>query len=641
MKRFLRSITGKTVSFILCVIAVCVLAASAIGAVMMAEEDYYTQTKEQVYEGILGSKIRRDAFANIWTAAGNYDNETLIIPDEQLVFEVVNSDGEVIARSEDAENVNVWKYSYEYGVVRGNDRSVSDVLYHEKNSPVMEGDEYYKFHANIKENSGISSYATIGKLVDLSYQLKYWIYLIGTAAFLMALASFISLMANAGRRNGSQELFPGPLNRIPFDILAGAYLLSVPVVFEILEHTSPLADVFEIILVAVLSLIYLVLFIGLCISMAVRIKKQNLIKGSLTYFCLKHLWIMAGYLWSFLKKLIRSVIRFIGDIPLVWKTVLITLGLVFIEFLFLVNSYSDYYIAFWLIKNLILIPAVIYIALNLKTLQRGGIALANGDLSYHVDTKRLFWDFRKHGENLNSIAGGMAIAVEDRLKSERMKTELITNVSHDIKTPLTSIINYADLIGKEKVKNKKINEYTEVLLRQSERLKRLIDDLVEASKASTGNLEVDLMPCDAATFVEQTAGEYQDRLKECDLTLVTSMPEEELRIMADGRRMYRIFDNLMNNICKYAQSGTRVYLTLEKNGDDALFVFKNTSREQLNISEDELMERFTRGDQSRNTEGNGLGLSIAKSMAELQGGSLKIVIDGDLFKANLSFPIID
>ncbi|MBQ5805605.1 MAG: HAMP domain-containing histidine kinase, partial [Erysipelotrichaceae bacterium] len=473
-----------------------------------------------------------------------------------------------------------------------------------------------------------------------SCALRYWIYLIGIAALLAAIACFISLMANAGRRNDSEELYPGPLNKIPFDVLAAVYVLSGVACIAILEQNYSLPDEFLAAAVIVLALIFLVLFIGLCISMAVRIKQKNLVKGSLTYLCLKYLWAVVVYAWDLLKKLMKSIVSFISSIPLVWKTVVITLGLVFIEFLFLVALYSDFYIAFWLIKNLILIPAVIYIALTLRTLQQGGIALASGDLSYHVDTKRMIWDFRKHGENLNSIANGMSIAVEDRLKSERMKTELITNVSHDIKTPLTSIINYADLIGKEKTNNKKVKEYTEVLLRQSERLKRLIDDLVEASKASTGNLEVNLMPCDAATFVNQTAGEYQDRLKECDLTLITEVPEEELRIMADGRRMYRIFDNLMNNICKYAQSGTRVYLSLERKDNDVLFVFKNTSREQLNISEDELMERFTRGDQSRNTEGNGLGLSIAKSMAELQNGSLKIVIDGDLFKANLSFPII-
>ena len=281
-----------------------------------------------------------------------------------------------------------------------------------------------------------------------------------------------------------------------------------------------------------------------------------------------------------------------------------------------------------------------WIALNLRRLQEGGKALAGGNLSYHIDTERMLPEFKDHGENLNNIAKGMAIAVEDRLKSERMKTELITNVSHDIKTPLTSIISYADLISKEKSTTKKVKEYSDVLVRQSERLKRLLEDLVEASKAATGNLEVDLMPCNASTLVSQVSGEYEDRLKQASLSLIVNQPEEDIMIMADSRRMWRIFDNLMNNICKYAQPDTRVYLSLEKIEKEAVFTFRNTSRDPLNISEEELMERFTRGDSSRHTEGNGLGLSIARSMAELQQGSLKLSIDGDLFKAILSFPII-
>ena len=241
---------------------------------------------------------------------------------------------------------------------------------------------------------------------------------------------------------------------------------------------------------------------------------------------------------------------------------------------------------------------------------------------------------------MNRIADGMGIAVEDRLKSERMKTELITNVSHDIKTPLTSIINYASLISTEPCENRTITEYSQVLVRQSEKLKRLIEDLVEASKASTGNLEVLLAPCDAGTFLMQASGEYEEKMQKAELALVTKQPDKELRIMADGRRMWRVFDNLMNNICKYAQPGTRVYLTLEEQNGNAVITFRNTSREPLNITEEELMERFTRGDASRNTEGNGLGLSIAKSMTELQGGSMRLTIDGDLFKAILCFPLI-
>jgi signal transduction histidine kinase len=234
----------------------------------------------------------------------------------------------------------------------------------------------------------------------------------------------------------------------------------------------------------------------------------------------------------------------------------------------------------------------------------------------------------------------MSLAVDERMKSERLKTELITNVSHDIKTPLTSIINYADLITKEPTDNEKITEYCEVLTRQSERLKKLIEDLVEASKASTGNLEVLLAPCEVGVLLTQAAGEYEKRLADGNLTLVTRQPEHPVTILADGRRLWRVFDNLMNNICKYAQPGTRVFLTLEDTDGQAVISFKNISRCELDVSSDELLERFVRGDSSRSTEGSGLGLSIAQSLTELQNGTLALTIDGDLFKVTLRFSTI-
>ena len=231
----------------------------------------------------------------------------------------------------------------------------------------------------------------------------------------------------------------------------------------------------------------------------------------------------------------------------------------------------------------------------------------------------------------------LTAAVDQRMRSERMKTELITNVSHDIKTPLTSIINYADLIGKEPPNSEKIPEYAAVLTRQSERLKRLIEDLVEASKASTGNLEVNLAPCQPGVLLTQAAGEYEQKLKDAGLDLVTRQPETAVTILADGRRLWRVFDNLMNNICKYAQRGTRVYLTLEERDGQAVISFKNTSRAPLDIPAEELLERFVRGDAARGGEGNGLGLSIARSLTELQKGTLELTVDGDLFKVVLRF----
>jgi len=296
---------------------------------------------------------------------------------------------------------------------------------------------------------------------------------------------------------------------------------------------------------------------------------------------------------------------------------------------------------FWFCEKIILVPAIVLVAINLQKLKEGGRKIAMGDLSYQIDTRYMFWDFKDHGENLNRISEGMTRAVEERLKSERFKTELITNVSHDIKTPLTSIINYVDLIKKENIENEKLKEYIDVLDRQSSRLKKLTEDLIEASKASTGNLQVNMAPTGIGVLFTQAVGEYEERIKNTGLELILDKPAEEVYIMADGRLLWRVFDNLLNNICKYAQPGTRVYLNLEKINGKAVITFRNISRYALNISSDELLERFVRGDRSRNTEGSGLGLSIAKSLTELQKGVLELYIDGDLFKVILKFDIIN
>ena len=377
-------------------------------------------------------------------------------------------------------------------------------------------------------------------------------------------------------------------------------------------------------------------------STAARIKTKTLIKNTLIFRVLKYLVAKPlAWLWKGLKKLHAFNMSILRGLPLVGKTALFLGVLAIVELNVTAAADGGPLVLLSLIKYLILIPLVLYFALCLRRLQKGGEALAAGDLAYQTDTKGLPHDLKKHAEDLNSIGGGMAIAVREQLKSERMKTELITNVSHDLKTPLTSVINYADLIGKEPCENAKIKEYSGVLLRQSERLKRLIDDLVEASKASTGNLEVDLVPCDASVFLAQAAGEYEEKLRDAGLALVTKQPDEEVSIMADGRRMWRIFDNLMNNIVKYSLSGTRVYLSLEQEGSNAVITFRNTSREPLDaVNTEELVERFTRGDVSRNTEGSGLGLAIAKSLTELQGGKFLVSADGDLFKVILRFPKI-
>lgn len=334
--------------------------------------------------------------------------------------------------------------------------------------------------------------------------------------------------------------------------------------------------------------------------------------------------------------------KFIADLLDIWPTY-IWLGILFlIEYIiwYINYFYSDDLLIFLIIQAIIFGVFTIYNTLSRRRIRNATDALVEGNLNYEIELSGMYGDFREIAENLNSISEGMNIAIEQRLKSERMKTELITNVSHDLKTPLTSIINYANLIGQEKCENEKITEYSEVLVRQSVRMKRLIEDLVEASKASTGNLEVQLEPCEAEILLTQAAGEFEQKLRDAGLELKVVQPENSVKIMADSRRLWRVFDNLLNNICKYGQRGTRVYLSLEETENQVVFTFKNTSCAELNVSADELMERFVRGDESRNTDGNGLGLSIAKSLTELQNGTLDLAIDGDLFKVILRFPKI-
>ena len=352
---------------------------------------------------------------------------------------------------------------------------------------------------------------------------------------------------------------------------------------------------------------------------------------------------MLRYKYSELYYLSRPVVFVLQlareNLSLFGKGVGVLVGIAVLELvLLLVNQYEpDNLCVLFLIGKLIEIPLVLYVLIQMKKLQDGAKQVASGDLSKPIDTSNMVWEFKRHAEHINQVSDGIAIAVEDQMKSERFKTELITNVSHDIKTPLTSIINYVDLIKKEEITDSTMIEYVDVLDRQSARLKKLIEDLMEASKASTGNLEVNLEECDMGVLLTQVVGEFEDKLATSGLEVVVNKPEEPVKIMADGRHIWRVLDNLMNNVCKYSQENTRVYVSLEENGDQAQIVFKNISKTALNIPSDQLMQRFVRGDSSRHTEGSGLGLSIAQSLTELMKGTMKLDIDGDLFKVILKF----
>ncbi|MCH5190933.1 MAG: sensor histidine kinase [Oscillospiraceae bacterium] len=471
---------------------------------------------------------------------------------------------------------------------------------------------------------------------------------------ILSLILFIYLMCSTGHKSGEEGIHTSRFDRFPFEILLCIFGLVIlgfirsipwifdeflidaiggPILYTVFSLFIPLSFAYCVFAVILLS----VMLVILCMTAAVRLKTKSFIKTTLVYKILRLCIKLLLELFLLCKKIFLFVGRMFSKIPLVWKTVLISLSVFVIETILLIAEEP----ILILLYNFIFAVCLILVAILLKNVQKGTEDIARGNIYKKINTKYMFGDVKKHAENINHINDGIAHAVEQKMKSERFKTELITNVSHDIKTPLTSIINYVDLLSKEDIDNETATGYVEVLSRQSARLKKLIDDLLEASKASTGNLTVNLSKFELGILLSQAIGEYEERFENSELEIVLNKPEEMLFIMADSRHMWRVFDNVFNNIAKYAQPHTRVYIDVTHKGKIAEIYFRNISKDQLNISGEELMERFVRGDSSRNTEGSGLGLSIAKSLAELQKGSFDIQIDGDLFKVRLAFPLCD
>lgn len=386
-------------------------------------------------------------------------------------------------------------------------------------------------------------------------------------------------------------------------------------------------------------------------NLIARVKQSNLLNTSWIVRLGRKLFGKSGKITAFFRYVFSRV-------PFIIKAILLYIVITIVEIIVALLVTNAVYIdeaGFIVLMLLKIICAIAYMGFvcMMQELFMGGDQLAKGEYGHKVNTRFMFGKFKEHGENLNHINEGVQLAVDDRMKSERMKTELITNVSHDIKTPLTSIINYVDLLQKENIEKEPEASYIEVIARQSARLKKLIVDLVDASKASTGNVKVELVNMDANMIAEQASGEYIDKLMQKNITLVTNLAKDRAGIEADGRHLWRVFDNLLNNAFKYTMPGTRLYVNTYITDEDGNVIrdltksikepakvcieFKNISEAPLNISSDELMERFVRGDSSRNTEGSGLGLSITRSLCQLQHADFNIVIDGDLFKAVITF----
>ncbi len=422
------------------------------------------------------------------------------------------------------------------------------------------------------------------------------------------------LCVAAGHRRGHEGIFLNRFHRIPGDVVLVLWAgLVILLVLALLEW-APWDYYYEFTLrwqmtwVGLLGMAAAILCIGGLVTLVARIKSRTLLSNT-------------------------AVARLLAAIPVIWKAVAV--GVVYILVSLILPPVA------WVIVTVLLLAFVCLWAYQWKRIRQGTQEIIGGNTDYQIDTDGMLSDMKGHADELNNLNHAIAVAVDERMRSERFKAELITNVSHDLKTPLTSIISYVDLLKKENIDNPRAAEYIEVLERKSQRLKKLTEDLVEASKASTGSLTVIRERLDLKQLLDQALAEYTERLDEAGLAVVRTLPEQPVWVEADGRHLWRVIDNLLSNCAKYALAGTRVYVEVVRYSECAALSIKNVSRDELNVDANALMERFVRGDESRTTEGSGLGLSIAQSLTDLQQGRFDIAVDGDLFKATVTLPLAE
>ena len=442
----------------------------------------------------------------------------------------------------------------------------------------------------------------------------------------------VYLIWATGHEKGKDEIQLSSIDKISYEFISIVFItiMGIMMSFAIASIESQIP---QKILVSVFLICYLIGYacLALWVSTTIRrLKAKQFIRSFLTYKVCR--WIVVTT-----KKLFRKVTDKQNTNR---KITIIYWGFVGISVILACTIWSGIgfliLIAFW--------GWVYYKLLQYnKKIQKINEALRNiyeGNPNVKLNEEELEGTLKIMAKYINDIAGGFTNAIEQSLKSERLKTELITNVSHDIKTPLTSIINYVDLLKKQEINNAQIEQYIAVLDKKSQRLKKLIEDLVEASKVSSGNVKLNIETINLKELLNQTIGEFEDKLEKKNLKIEMDLPNENVLIKADNRYLYRVIENVFSNVSKYALEGSRVYIKLYKNSNDVNLEIKNISKDKLNISAEELMQRFVRGDKSRYTEGSGLGLSIAESLTELQGGKFKIYIDGDLFKVELKWKLI-
>lgn len=466
--------------------------------------------------------------------------------------------------------------------------------------------EYVKLHPWIKVSIGGAFISVVGWILSLVY-----------------------LTLATGHREGEAVVHLNFIDKIKTEIIFAVFILAAGELMMLMGRVNSQTWNVSGLLVAsgTVSLIVDIMFLVFYLSMVRRMKAEVLWENSLAY------WFVKGLKKTFRERTVTVRVLIVFGVHMVVCFVL-ALGTFYFK-----NIYC-------LLLLLVFSGMEAYLLLRMSVehyqIYQGVTKITGGALNTKIDVEDLHGEDRKLAEAINNIGSGLLHAVDDSTRNERMKADLITNVSHDIKTPLTSIINYVNLIQREDIENERVKNYVKILEEKSLRLKQLTEDLVETSKITSGNVKLDMQRIDIVELVYQTGGEFNEKFESKELTIVTKLPKTEVAILADGRQLYRVIENLYNNVAKYALEKTRVYVDVQIVDEKAIFSIKNVSEKSLameNSNAGDLTERFIRGDSSRTTEGSGLGLSIAKSLTVLMGGTFYIGVDGDLFKATIIFPV--
>ena len=449
------------------------------------------------------------------------------------------------------------------------------------------------------------------------------------------------LIVSIGHKKGTKGIATSDFDKIPLEIIGFIGICIIGLVFILLAQEVDTTE-FELIISLLFTVYFTIFIVGIIIfdTIIKRIKSKTFWKttlvGKIVIILLKPIHKFEKFMEE-----VRGTSKYFSNA--ITKFIVFVCIEVFLAFIvFILFNSSDPFI-FLLLEFILVaffIQRMVKSIVNYDKIEKKLKEMYEGDNQTQLDKNQFLPVFNQSITYLNDISNGLENAIQDRMKSERLKTELITNVSHDIKTPLTSIINYVDLIKQENIQNEKVKEYIEILDNKSQRLKKLIEDLVEASKVSTGNVKLNLEKINIVELINQAVGEFEDKFESKGLDIVINSNENEIFIFADSRYMYRIIENLFSNISKYALQNSRVYIDIQKVDDKVYIKMKNISKDKLNIPAEELMQRFVRGDKSRTTEGSGLGISIAQNLTEIQNGKFNLIIDGDLFKTELEFNTI-